>query len=99
MTLLGIGTAAIVIGFILMLARTYDVRSSGLMIFVAGLLFLLAFGISKALAEEAPKSPANVTCWTVRKAVKIYSEADLIAMARAAGVSEAEIEKAKRCLK
>jgi orotate phosphoribosyltransferase len=49
-------------------------------------------------AEEPQKPPARFTCWTVREAVKIYNEADLIAMARAAGISEKEIETAKRCL-
>lgn len=56
----------------------------------------LACVVAPVCAEEA--KPARITCWTVRRAVKIYNEADLIAMARSAGISEAEIERAKRCL-
>lgn len=99
MNLLGIGVAVIVVGFILMLADSRDIKTLGVMAFVVGLLFFLAFGVTRAFAEDAPKSPARITCWTVRKAVQIYKEADLIAMARAAGLSEAEIDKAKRCLR
>ena len=43
MSLLGIGFAVCLIGGILMTARTYDVKSSGCMIVVAGLLLLLAW--------------------------------------------------------
>ena len=41
MTLLGIAFATIVIGAILMGAQTYDVKSSGLMVVVFGLLLLI----------------------------------------------------------
>jgi hypothetical protein len=68
--------------------------------FVAGLLaaVIMVVAASMVHAEESPKPPLRVTCWTVRKAVQIYKEADLIAMARSAGISEAEIDRAKRCL-
>jgi hypothetical protein len=44
--------------------------------------------------------PANaVPCWVVRKAVSQYGEAAVESWARSKGVSEKEIEKARRCLK
>lgn len=44
--------------------------------------------------------PAHaVPCWVVRKAVAQYGEAAAESWARSKGVSEKEIEKARRCLK
>jgi hypothetical protein len=40
-----------------------------------------------------------VPCWVVRKAVAQYGEAALEFWARSRGVSEKEIEKARRCLR
>ena len=66
----------------------------------AGILALIIVTCAAVMAHaEETKPPARFTCWTVRNAVKIYKEVDLIAMARSAGMSEAEIEKAKRCLR
>jgi hypothetical protein len=45
-------------------------------------------------------SPAQaVPCWVVKRAVAQYGEAAVESWARAKGVSEQEIEKAKRCLR
>jgi hypothetical protein len=44
--------------------------------------------------------PAHaVPCWVVRKAVAQYGEAAAESWARAKGISEKEIEKARRCLR
>jgi hypothetical protein len=44
--------------------------------------------------------PAHaVPCWMVRKAVAQYGEAAAESWARAKGISEKEIEKARRCLR
>ncbi len=40
-----------------------------------------------------------VPCWMVRRAVTQYGEATVDAWARAKGVPDKEIEKARRCLK
>jgi hypothetical protein len=40
-----------------------------------------------------------VPCWVVRKAVAQYGEAAVEAWARAKGISDKEIEKARKCLK
>jgi hypothetical protein len=40
-----------------------------------------------------------VPCWVVKKAVAQYGEAAVEAWARSKGISEKEIEKARRCLK
>jgi hypothetical protein len=40
-----------------------------------------------------------VPCWAVKKAVAHYGEAAVESWARAKGVSDKEIEKARRCLK
>jgi hypothetical protein len=40
-----------------------------------------------------------VPCWVVRKAVAQYGEAAVESWARAKGISDREIEKARRCLK
>ena len=44
--------------------------------------------------------PAHaVPCWVVKKAVAQYGEAAVEAWARSKGISERDIEKARRCLK
>jgi hypothetical protein len=44
--------------------------------------------------------PAHaVPCWMVRRAVAQYGEAAVEAWARAKGIPDKEIEKARRCLK
>jgi hypothetical protein len=44
--------------------------------------------------------PAHaIPCWVVKKAVAEYGEAAVESWARAKGISEKEIEKARRCLK
>jgi hypothetical protein len=44
--------------------------------------------------------PANaIPCWMVRKAVAQYGEATVESWARSKGISEKDIEKARRCLK
>jgi hypothetical protein len=50
-----------------------------------------------ALAVLLPAPP--FPCWAVRKAVAQYGEATVESWARAKGISEREIEKAKRCLR
>jgi hypothetical protein len=40
-----------------------------------------------------------VPCWVVRKAVVQYGEAAVESWARSKGISEKDIEKARRCLK
>jgi hypothetical protein len=41
----------------------------------------------------------TIPCWAVRKAVAQYGETAVEAWARSRGVSEKDIEKARRCLK
>jgi hypothetical protein len=44
--------------------------------------------------------PAHaIPCWVVKKAVAQYGEAAVESWARAKGISDKEIEQAKRCLK
>jgi hypothetical protein len=44
--------------------------------------------------------PAHaIPCWVVKKAVAQYGEAAVESWARAKGVSDREIERARRCLK
>jgi hypothetical protein len=40
-----------------------------------------------------------VPCWVIRKAVAQYGAAAVESWARAKGISEKEIEQARRCLK
>jgi hypothetical protein len=40
-----------------------------------------------------------VPCWVVKKAVAQYGEAAVESWARSKGISDKEIEKARRCLK
>ena len=50
-------------------------------------------------AVAAPdKPPPRWSCWLVRAAVAKYGEAYVAGMARAAGISEAEIERGKQCV-
>jgi hypothetical protein len=45
-------------------------------------------------------SPAQaVPCWAVKRAVAQYGEAAVESWARAKGISDKEIEKARRCLR
>jgi hypothetical protein len=45
-------------------------------------------------------APAHATpCWIVKKAVAQYGEAAVLSWARAKGISDKEIERARRCLK
>ena len=44
--------------------------------------------------------PAHaIPCWMVRRAVAQYGEATVESWARAKGISDKEIEKARRCLR
>lgn len=44
--------------------------------------------------------PAHaIPCWAVKKAVAQYGEVAVEAWARARGISDKEIEKARRCLR
>jgi len=54
------------------------------------------FVLTVALLQPATAKP--FPCWMVRKAVAQYGEAAVESWARAKGISEKEIEKAKRCL-
>jgi hypothetical protein len=52
------------------------------------------------LAALLVSLPAQaIPCWMVRKAVAQYGEAAVESWARAKGISEKEIEKARRCLR
>ncbi len=45
-------------------------------------------------------SPAQaVPCWAVKRAVAQYGEAAVESWARSKGISDEEIERARRCLK
>jgi hypothetical protein len=46
-----------------------------------------------------PVAARAFPCWAVRKAVGQYGEAAVESWARAKGISDKEIEKARRCLK
>ena len=52
-----------------------------------------------AVALLYPVQAYAIPCWVVKKAVAQYGEAAVESWARAKGVSEREIEKARRCLK
>jgi hypothetical protein len=52
-----------------------------------------------AVALLCPVPAYAIPCWVVKKAVAEYGEAAVESWARAKGVSEREIEKARRCLK
>ena len=55
------------------------------------------FMIVAALLVSNPAQA--VPCWVVRKAVAQYGVAAVESWARAKGISEKEIEQARRCLK
>ena len=53
-----------------------------------------------AIAALLVAFPAHaIPCWVVKKAVAQYGEAAAEFWARAKGISDKEIEKARRCLK
>jgi len=53
-----------------------------------------------ALVVIAVSAPAYaVPCWVVKKAVAQYGETAVESWARAKGISNKEIEKARRCFK
>jgi hypothetical protein len=52
------------------------------------------------VAVTLPAIPAHaIPCWVVRKAVAQYGEAAVESWARAKGIFDKEIERARRCLK
>jgi hypothetical protein len=53
--------------------------------------------VAAALLWSVPAQA--VPCWVVRKAVAQYGVAAVESWARAKGISEKEIEQARRCLK
>lgn len=64
---------------------------------IAALFLLLS--TMPALAADAPQKPmGHWSCWAVRAYVAKHGETVVSAMARAAGISEAEIERARKCL-
>jgi hypothetical protein len=50
-------------------------------------------------ASLLSSSAQAIPCWTVKKAVAQYGEAAVESWARAKGISDKEIEKARRCFK
>ena len=56
-----------------------------------------AFLVVAALLAPCPAQA--FPCWVVKKAVAQYGEAAVQSWARAKGISDKEIEKAKRCLR
>lgn len=52
-----------------------------------------------AIALLASSSAQAVSCWAVKRAVAQYGEAAVETWARAKGISEKEIERARQCLK
>jgi hypothetical protein len=52
------------------------------------------------VAVILPAIPAHaIPCWVVKKAVAQYGEAAVESWARAKGISDKEIETARRCFK
>jgi hypothetical protein len=52
------------------------------------------------VAVVLPAIPAHaIPCWVVRKSVAQYGEAAVESWARAKGISDKEIARARRCLK
>ncbi len=52
------------------------------------------------VAVVLPAIPAHaIPCWVVKKAVAQYGEAAVESWARANGISDKEIERARRCFK
>jgi hypothetical protein len=56
------------------------------------LLAIIAVLLASCPAQAVP-------CWVVKKAVAQYGEAAVESWARSKGISDKEIEKARRCLK
>jgi hypothetical protein len=52
-----------------------------------------------AIALQCCLPAHDVPCWVVRQAVARYGEAAVESWARAKGISDKEIEQAKRCLR
>jgi hypothetical protein len=63
--------------------------------FVAAVV--LSTSASAAAALTWPVSEASISCRMVRYALKLYSSEALESMARARGLSEATIQRLKRC--
>ena len=59
----------------------------------------MIFAIVVLAGLQIPSSPHAFSCWAVKKAVAQYGAIAVESWARANGVSDKEIEKAKRCLK
>ena len=56
-----------------------------------------AFLLLVALLDLSPAQAAP--CWAVKRAVAQYGEAVVESWARSKGISDKEIEKARRCLR
>ena len=56
-----------------------------------------AIAVVVVLLASSPEHP--IPCWAVRKAVAQFGEAAVESWARAKGISEKEIEQAKRCIR
>jgi hypothetical protein len=56
------------------------------------MVLLIAASLLSSSAQAIP-------CWAVKKAVAQYGEAAVESWARAKGISDKEIEKARRCFK
>jgi hypothetical protein len=56
-----------------------------------------AFLLLVALLDLSPAQA--VPCWAVKRAVAQYGEAAVESWARSKGISDKEIEKARRCLR
>lgn len=58
-------------------------------------------GVCIVLAASLISSPVQeaASCRVVKKAVALYGEAAVESWARSKGISEKEIEKARRCLR
>jgi hypothetical protein len=59
----------------------------------------IVLALALASPAAAADKPPRWSCWLVRAYVAKYSAAVVEAFARRAGVSEEEIERARRCLK
>jgi ABC-type dipeptide/oligopeptide/nickel transport system permease component len=68
---------------------------------MARLIFIVAVALSTSASAAPsltwPVSEASISCRMVRYALKLYSSEALVSMARAHGVSEATIQRLKRC--
>jgi hypothetical protein len=59
----------------------------------------MIFALIMLAGLQMPPFPHSTPCWAVKKAVTQYGATAVESWARANGISEKEIEKAKRCLK